>query len=97
MQLEDRCVPTTLLGGGNSAVSLTLVVYPPNPVTPEMVVVTQVLPNGNTVVYPPTPVLIDPNAIVPNMPMNMLFPPNPIRGLLTAANVNSSAFNPGGT
>src|SRR5262249_50626255 len=100
MQLEDRCAPVTLsvgLGGGASAVSLSLVIAPPTPITPEIVTVTMILPNGGTVAHPPQPILIDPTAIVPNMPMHLLVPPVPIRGLLTAANVDSSVFAPGGT
>jgi hypothetical protein len=101
MQLEDRCTPATLsavLGGGASAVSLSVLVeVPPVPVMPEIVTVTMALPNGGTVAAPPQPILIDPTAIVPNMPMNALFGPGPVRGLLTAANVDSSVFNPGGT
>jgi hypothetical protein len=98
MQLEDRCTPATFsagLGGGASAVSLSVLVeVPPNPIMPEVVTVTMSLPNGGTVLYPPTPIRIATDAIGANMPLNVLFPPSPIRGLLQAADVNSSAFIP---
>jgi hypothetical protein len=75
---------------------LVFVEAPPVPITPEIVTVSQFLPDGNTVKSPPSPIRIATNAITANIPLHDLFPSNPIRGLLEAARVNSSKFNPPG-
>jgi hypothetical protein len=100
MQLEVRCTPASLsfwagLGGGASAVPMFgFVEYPPQPVMPETVTLTNLLPNGNLVKCPPTPIRIATSAITANIPLHILFPSQPVPGLLEAADVNSSRFIP---
>ena len=101
MQLEDRCTPSFSfwagLGSGASAVRVFVFVETvPTPITPEVVTVTEFLPNGNRVIHVPSPIRIATNAITANMPLHLLFDPGPVRGLLEAAHVNSSAFIPPG-
>jgi hypothetical protein len=101
-QLEDRCTPASFsfwagLGGGASAVRLfVLVEAPPSSILPEVVTVTEFLPNGRFVTAPPNPCRIATNAITANLPLHLLFDPSAVRGLLEAAHVNSSAFIPSG-
>jgi hypothetical protein len=109
MQLEDRYTPSgfsfsATLGGGHSAVRLLVQVeIPTEPIKPEIVTVTEFLPNGTSVAFPPTPMRIAMNALTANIPIHDLFiPQEPIRGipqepfwgLLEASNVNSSMFIP---
>ena len=60
--LEDRCNPagfffTAALGGGNSAVMLLVdVQYPPQPIAPEIVAVSRLLPHGDIRQFPPQPI-----------------------------------------
>ena len=95
--LEDRCTPSVFsfsaaLGGGNSAVSLLIdIQYPPQPIAPEIVTVSRLLPNGVVQEYPPTPVVL-PNPGFPPTPVHDLLPPGPYRGWLQAAEVSSSVF-----
>jgi hypothetical protein len=99
-QLEDRCTLAGFsfwagLGGGASAVRLFVFVeHPPSPIMPEVVTVTEFLPNGDIVTAPPNPCRIATNAITANMPLHLLFNPGAVRGLLEAAHVNSAAFIP---
>jgi hypothetical protein len=95
--LEDRCTPSVFsfsaaLGGGNSAVSLLIdIQYPPQPIAPEIVTVSRLLPNGVIQQVPPNP-CTPPNPGDPPLPIHDLFPPGSYRGWLQAAEVSSSVF-----
>jgi hypothetical protein len=95
--LEGRWTPSTLsfsasLGGGHSAVTLQISVeYPPNPVAPEIVTLSRVLPNGRIQAYPPDPVA-PPQVFGESI--HEFYPPGPIRGWLQAAQIDSAMFIP---
>ena len=97
--LEDRCTPSTLsftaaLGGGHSAVVLQIdVQYPPDPIAPEILTVSRLLPNGVIQEFPPTPIY-PPSPFFPPAPVHDLYPPGPTRGWLQSADVSSSVFIP---
>jgi hypothetical protein len=88
-QLEDRCTPSTALGGGHSAVLLQVNIQYFEPPDPCIVSVQRMLPNGNVIQTPPDPCALQ-NAA--NVPLHDFIPPGALRGLLQSAQVNSSAF-----